>query len=86
MLSDDVTNLGRDLFIKANEFDRTDPMHTYLMKVAGRIQTYRNLVLQLERTVVPANARNPVVIDLTDDKVVPFPGFKRPIPTDGGAA
>ncbi|WP_106752397.1 hypothetical protein [Pannonibacter carbonis] len=86
MLSDDITNLCRAMFIQATEIDQSDPMHQQLMRFAGRLQACREQVLHLERACVPEAARRQLVIDLSDDRIVPFPKFKRPVPDEGGAA
>ncbi|MBO9419176.1 hypothetical protein J7481_06690 [Labrenzia sp. R4_2] len=86
MLSDDITNLCRAVFVKANGLPKDDPMQGYLMRIAGRLQCYRDQIQQLERARVPDSARASLVIDLSDDRIVPFPKMKRPIPDEGGAA
>lgn len=86
MLSDDITNLCRTMFLKANGMDPADPMQGYLMHVAGRLHSYREQIVHLERAAVPETVRLPVVIDLTADKVVRLPVVKRPVPDEDGAA
>lgn len=86
MLSDDITNLCRAVFFKANALQKDDPMQGYLMRLAGRLQCYRDQILHLERARVPEGARENVVVDLSDDRIVPFPKMKRPIPDEGGVA
>ncbi|GGB55296.1 hypothetical protein GCM10011316_29200 [Roseibium aquae] len=85
MLSDDITNLCRTLFVKAQDFEASDPMHGYLLRIAGRVATYRDQIRQLEQAVVPGHARGMTVIDLSGDTVVPFPKARLPRP-DGGVS
>ncbi|ADZ70093.1 hypothetical protein [Polymorphum gilvum] len=89
MLSDDITNLCRNLFVKSAELGRDDPMHGYLMKVAGRLQALRDQAFELERARIAPQFRGPVLIDLSNDKVIPLARFKRPVRPqagDGGGA
>jgi len=82
MLSADLTNLSRNLAIKAATIGIADPFHGYLMRVAESLQDLRDQAEQLEKSGV----RPMTVIDLSDDKIVLFPVIKRPVPIGNGGA
>lgn len=82
MLSQDLTNLCRDVFNQARETDDADTRR-YLDELAGRLQAHRDQAHALENTIIPREAATPVLIDLSDDKIAMFPRFRLPPPYGG---
>lgn len=90
MLSQDLTNLCRDVFLRARQTDDA-ATRQYLDRLAGRLQVHRDEAAALEKTVIPRQERAPVLIDLSDDKIAMFPRVCLPPPyggdnNDGGQA
>lgn len=86
MLSHDLTALARSALLSL-EAQTVEDLRKCLHRVAERIQDSADKAAHLEASAVGGAAR-PVVIDLSDDKVVLFPVVRRPrVPhRPGGAA
>lgn len=82
MLSDDLTNLCRDVFLRARETKDAGTCR-YLDKVAGRLQAHRDEAKALENAVARSGELKPVLIDLSDDKITMFPRRRLPRPVSG---
>ncbi len=86
MLSGDLTCLSRMAFMSLDG-QSVEELRRSLLLVAERIQDAADKAAHLEAAAVGVSAK-PVLVDLSDDKVVLFPVVKRPVSTspEGGAA
>lgn len=85
MLSVDLTNLCRDVFLRAQQTDDA-ATRQYLDKLAGRLQVHRDEAKALENKAASGSEPRPVLIDLSDDKIALFPKGRLPRPHSGGDA